>query len=76
MPKQIKASDCKCSKCDKPAVAFYPFVDPDIPIYPYCADCLYDAMVELAKAVWKDNQEMQTIAIYQAQRVREKYKKN
>lgn len=69
------AKDCKCSRCDKQAVAFYPCIDPDIPSYPYCADHLYDAMVEVAKAVWKDDKGMQAIAIYQAEQTRDKYKK-
>lgn len=69
-----KASDCKCCKCGKQAVAFYPVVDPDIPSYPYCTDCLYDAMVSMAKAVWPDDKGMQLIAIEQAKRVMEKHK--
>lgn len=57
-------------------MAFYPCVDPDIPSYPYCTDCLYDAMVEMAKAVWKDDIGMQLIAREQAKRAVEKYKDN
>ena len=36
----MKASDCKCCKCGKQAVAFWPVIDPDIPSYPYCRECL------------------------------------
>ena len=36
----MKASECKCCKCGKQAVAFCPVVDPDIPPYPYCRECL------------------------------------
>jgi len=36
----IKASDCKCCKCGKQAVAFWPVCDPDIPSHPYCRKCL------------------------------------
>lgn len=38
--KRIKASDCKCVKCGKPAVAFWPLIDPDIPSEPFCRKCL------------------------------------
>ena len=36
----MKASECKCCKCGKPAVAFWPVIDPDIPQHPYCRKCL------------------------------------
>lgn len=37
----MKASDQKCCKCGKQAVAFWPAnLDPDIPSYPYCRECL------------------------------------
>lgn len=36
----MKASECKCCKCNKQAVAFWPVYDPDIPAYPYCRECL------------------------------------
>ena len=68
-----KASDCKCCKCGQTAVAFYPVVDPDIPSHPYCADCLYDAMVELSKVLWKDDKGMQLIAREQAKKAVKKY---
>ena len=71
-----KASDCKCCQCGATAVAFYPVVDPDIPSHPYCADCLYDAMVELSKVLWKDDKGMQLIAREQAKKAVEKYKQN
>ena len=35
-----KASEYKCCKCSKPAVAFWPVFDPDIPQHPYCRKCL------------------------------------
>jgi len=71
----MKAKDCKCCMCNKQAVAFYPLVDPDIPSYPYCADHLEEAMIDMAKAVWKDDKDMQAIAIYQAKETAKKYKK-
>jgi len=43
----VKASDCKCCKCGKQAVAFWPACDPDIPAYPYCRECLDDVKREL-----------------------------
>lgn len=36
----IYAKDCKCVVCGKPAVAFWPCIDPDIPSEPYCRKCL------------------------------------
>lgn len=35
----MKASECKCCKCGKPAVVFFPVIDPDIPVAPYCREC-------------------------------------
>ena len=71
----MEAKNTKCCMCDKQAVAFYPCVDPDIPSYPYCADHLYDAMVDMAKVIWKDDKGMQLIAIQQAKKTVEKYRK-
>ena len=36
----MKASECKCVVCGKPAVAFWPVFDPYIPSEPYCRECL------------------------------------
>ena len=60
--------------CDKQAVAFYPVVDPDIPSHPYCADHLEEAMIGVAKAVWKNDKGMQAVAIYQAKQAANKYR--
>jgi hypothetical protein len=43
----IEAKDCKCCKCGKPAVAFWPLIDPDIPENPYCRVCLDKAKERL-----------------------------
>ncbi len=43
----MKASECKCCVCGKPAVAFWPIIDPDIPDYPYCRECLDKAKREV-----------------------------
>ena len=40
MGETIYAKDCKCCLCGKPAVAFWPCIDPDIPSEPYCRKCL------------------------------------
>jgi len=45
--KTIEAKNCKCCKCGKQAVAFFPTCDPDIPSYPYCRECLDMAKLEL-----------------------------
>lgn len=44
----MKASDCKCCMCGKQAVAFWPIIDPDIPVHPFCRKCLDK---EKAKAI-------------------------
>lgn len=43
----IKASECKCRKCGKQAVAFWPCIDPDIASHPYCRKCLNKAKGKL-----------------------------
>ena len=70
----MEEKNCKCCMCDKQAVAFYPVVDPDIPSNPYCADHLEEAMIDVAKAVWKDDKGMQAVAIYQAKQAANKYR--
>ena len=70
----MEAKDCQCIVCGKQAVAMYPLIDPDIPSYPYCADHLEEAMVDVAKAVWKDDKGMQSVAIYQAKQAAKKYR--
>lgn len=74
MCKKVFAKDDKCCVCGKQAVAYYPCVDPDIPSYPYCADHLEQAMIDMAKAIWKDDKKMQVMAIYQAKEAIKKYK--
>ena len=58
----MKASECKCVECGRQAVAFFPVVDPDIPSYPYCRECLDKAKMELALALWGNDEQMLTIA--------------
>ena len=70
----MEAKDDKCCVCGLQAVAYYPCVDPDIPSYPYCADHLEEAMIDMAKTVWKDDKGMQTVAIYHAKEAVKKYK--
>lgn len=74
MCKKVFAKEDKCCVCGKQAVAYYPCVDPDIPSYPYCADHLEQAMIDMAKAIWKDDKKMQVMAIYHAKEVIKKYK--
>jgi len=47
MAKLRYAKDEKCCKCKKPAVAFWPVIDPDIQEYPYCRKCLDKAKFNL-----------------------------
>ena len=58
----MKASECKCCECGKQAVAFFPVVDPDIPSHPYCRECLNKAKLELATALWGNDEEKMMIA--------------
>lgn len=58
----MKASECKCCVCGKQAVAFYPCIDLDIPSYPYCRESLDKAKIELAVALWGDDEKMLEIA--------------
>ena len=55
-------------------MAFYPCIDPDIPSYPYCADCLEKAMIETMEVLCPNDKAMQLIAKEQAKRAVEKYK--
>lgn len=43
----IYAKDCKCCKCGKASVAFWPVCDPDIESHPYCQQCLDETRHEL-----------------------------
>lgn len=49
----MKASECKCCKCGKQSVAFWPICDPDIPSYPYCRKCLDEEKQELIMKLFK-----------------------
>ena len=49
----VRATDCKCCVCGKPAVAFWPCIDPDIPSNPYCRKCLDDAKLESIRRICK-----------------------
>ena len=45
--KQILAKNCKCCKCGKKAVCFWPVCDPDILEHPYCRKCVDEAKIRL-----------------------------
>jgi hypothetical protein len=51
--KMIQAKNCKCIKCGKQAVAFFPCFDPDIPNNPYCRICLDKTKMELIMEMCK-----------------------
>lgn len=51
------AKDEKCCECGKQASKFFPCVDPDIPAYPYCLECLNKAQVRLLKIINKAEKE-------------------
>ncbi len=44
---EVKAEDYKCCQCGNQAAAFWPCIDPDIQIHPYCRECLDKAQNEL-----------------------------
>ena len=58
----MKAEECKCVMCGKQAVAFFPIIDPDIPSHPYCRKHLNEAKLELAVALWGEDEDKMTIA--------------
>lgn len=49
----MNASECKCIECGKQAVAFWPVIDPDIPSYPYCRECLDKAKLRMMMDIQK-----------------------
>ncbi len=53
----LEPSDCKCCECGKPAVAFWPVIDPDIPSNPYCRKCLDKAKTELMIKLFKQEKD-------------------
>ncbi|GJG35839.1 hypothetical protein PRLR5107_15530 [Prevotella lacticifex] len=53
----MKASECKCCKCGKQAVAFWPVIDPDIPSHPYCRKCLDKEKLQAMIAIYGDKGE-------------------
>ena len=59
----MKASECKCVKCGKPAVAFWPVIDPDIPSNPYCRECLDKAKLRVLMDVFKYDEKEAKILI-------------
>lgn len=44
-------------------------------MYRTCDNALYDAMVSLAEAVWGNDKKMLAMAKYNAEKVREEYKR-
>ena len=59
----MKASECKCVECGKPAVAFWPVIDPDIPSNPYCRECLDKAKLRVLMDVFKYDEKEAKILI-------------
>ncbi len=47
------AKNCKCIKCGKRAVAFFPVCDPDIPSYAYCRKCLDESKQRIEKKIYE-----------------------
>ena len=43
----IYAKDCQCCVCGRQAVALWPVIDPDIPAFPYCRECLDKVKMKL-----------------------------
>lgn len=69
----MDACDCLCCRCGERAVVFYPLLDVDIASRPYCAACYYDAMLELADALYRDDVGMLLCARYAAKEKARRY---
>ncbi len=54
------AKDCKCCKCGKQAVVFWPIIDPDIPEYPYCRNCVENAKMNVLFEMYGEKKEKRT----------------
>ena len=48
----MKANECRCCRCGKQAVAFWPCIDPDIPSHPYCRKCLDKEKLEVLMKIF------------------------
>lgn len=68
----MKASECKCCKCGKPAVAFWPVIDPDIPQRPYCRKCLDAEKLKAMIAIYGGEKGKDFFDAWNAQKEREK----
>lgn len=72
----MKASECKCCKCGKPAVAFWPVIDPDIPRHPYCRKCLDAEKLKAMIARFGDEKGRVFFDAWNADKRKEKKKTN
>lgn len=75
MADQVKASDCKCIKCGRQAVAFWPVIDPDIPSHPYCRPCLDREKLKTLIAIYGDEKGKDYFDAWNADRKKSKKKK-
>ena len=54
--KKVKyAKDEQCIICDKQADKFWPVTDPDLPINPYCNECLKKEKIKFLIAIFEPN---------------------
>lgn len=59
----MKASECKCCECGKPAVCFWPVIDPDIRLQPYCRECANKAKMKVLVETFGKSEEEAEIFI-------------
>ena len=64
----MKASECKCCKCGKPAVALWPVIDPDIPQHPYCRKCLNAEKLKAMIAIYGEEKGKVQFGAWNAQK--------
>ena len=50
----VQATDRKCCECVKPAVCFWPVIDPDISSHPYCRKCVDGAKGRLLTRLYEE----------------------
>lgn len=64
----IKASECKCCKCGTQAVAFWPFIDPDISPHPYCQKCLDKEKLKAMIAIFGEEEVKNQLNLHKNER--------
>lgn len=53
--KTVRATEHSCILCGKPAVVFWPVIDHDVPIHPFCRDCVEIEKIKVLAELFKLN---------------------